>query len=380
MKKTGAVVLSCILVLLAVSFGGCAKTVSGYELVIDYNGTTYSGEYFGTIKHKVPQDNKKGKFISGEEGSGKFLEYDGEWKDGSFFGKGTLKKENYEINYSDEIFKGSFEGTTVNGIPNGTGTYIVKDNNKSVFEYEGEWKQGQISGKGKLNYSKYVIEYSDGTVRTGTFEGDVQNGIPQGQGTFTTKNDDNEEYTYTGTFSNGKFNGSGKKAFKNGKYGVQDGNWKDNDFNPSLVERIQELGTYKDDCEYELSDEAKKFIENNETTFINHKAEKINTDFSFKSFQKNPTSFKPSIVRIKGLKVVQISEYKSFGDKMLTYMLACDADYNNYYYVYKLDKTKGIVTDNTVTLTFMPLDYSTYETTSGSENWAVVGFAVDIEK
>ncbi|MCI5515865.1 MAG: hypothetical protein MR398_08710, partial [Oscillospiraceae bacterium] len=127
MKKTGAVVLSCILVLLAVSFGGCAKTVSGYELVIDYNGTTYSGEYFGTIKHKVPQDNKKGKFISGEEGSGKFLEYDGEWKDGSFFGKGTLKKENYEINYSDETFKGSFEGTTVNGIPNGTGTYIVKD-------------------------------------------------------------------------------------------------------------------------------------------------------------------------------------------------------------------------------------------------------------
>ena len=382
MKRTITLLISFALLFSVITLSGCSKTVSEYDLNVNYNDTTYVGKFSGTIKKNIPANETKGKFVSGQEGTGKYLEYDGEWKDGVFFGKGKLKQESFSVKYNEDTISGVFDGETLNGIPNGNGTFIADNKDDLVFEYEGNWDNGQISGKGKLKYNKYVVEFSDGIVRTGTFEGEVVNCKPEGNGSYTTANDDNEKYTYTGEFANGKFNGHGKKSFENGKHGIQDGNWKDNEFYPTLVERIQDLGTYKDDCEYSLNDEQKSFIEKNENAFIKHSYDKnlLNEKFDLKSFKKNPSNYKPSLVKITGLRVIQISEYEGFGNTTITNMLACDSNFENYYYIYKLDRTKGVVEDSTVQMVFMPLGYSTYETTSGGTNWAVSGFAVDIIK
>lgn len=384
MKKNISSLLALLSILSVLLLSGCSKNVTNYDLVINFNNATYVGTFSGTIKSKVPEDNQTGRFVSGEKGSGDYFQYDGTWKDGKIYGDGSSIQENCKVTYDSKSFLGTYEGSVFDGIPNGTGKFTANESNDLVFEYSGNWKDGKLSGSGKLKYNKYVVKYSDGTVRTGTFEGNVYNGLPQGEGSYTATNNYDEKYTYTGAFANGKFNGYGKKSFENGKYGIQDGNWKDNEFDPSLVERIQELGTYKDRCEYTLNSKTKKFIKKNEIAFTEHRDadinKLINTNFDLKSFKKNPSSYIPSLVRVSGLEVVQISEYEGYGNKTMTYMLACDSNYDNYYYIYKLDKAKNIVEGSIVEISFIPLGYSTYKTVSNGENWAIVGFAADIKK
>lgn len=383
MKKIISALMSILLICSMLLLNGCTKTVSDYAMVISFNDAAYSGEFSGTVKGKFPADGQIGKFVSGEEGSGKYFEYNGTWDDGKISGNGSLKQENYKLTYDSDSLIGTYEGAVINGIPNGTGTFKANEPSDLVFEYNGNWKDGNISGTGKLKYNKYVVKYDSGIVRTGTYEGDVNNGVPEGKGAYSTTNDDNEKYTYSGAFANGKFNGYGEKSFKNGKHGVQIGNWKNNEFTPSLVEYIQELGTYKNQCEYTLSSKAKKFIKSNEAVFTKHKDSDIkkilNKNFDIKSFKKNPSAYKPSLVSVSGLEVVQIREYEGYNNQMITFLLACDSDYENYYYIYKLGRTNNVVEDSQVEIEFMPLDYSTYETVSNSKQWAIAGFAASIK-
>lgn len=44
------------------------------------------------------------------------------------------------------------------------------------------------------------LSYGD---QTGVYSGDMKDGIPDGQGKFTSKNDEGESWTYTGTFKAG---------------------------------------------------------------------------------------------------------------------------------------------------------------------------------
>lgn len=74
-----------------------------------------------------------------------------------------------------------------------------------------------------LNFS-----YGD---RTGIYTGNVEEGIPQGEGTFESVNDSNEKWTYTGDWKDGVMDGYGVCEWQNGgkyegqyKAGYMDGN------------------------------------------------------------------------------------------------------------------------------------------------------------
>ena len=60
-----------------------------------------------------------------------------------------------------------YEGTFVNGQPDGTGTYRLTNG----YEYTGDWKAGQIIGQG-------VAHYPNGSV----YEGAFVDSKPQGKG------------------------------------------------------------------------------------------------------------------------------------------------------------------------------------------------------
>ena len=53
--------------------------------------------------------------------------------------------------------------------------------------------------------------------RTGNFSGQTLDGIPHGQGTFTTVNDYGVRWIYTGAFAYGHFNGYGRMVWQNGQ-------------------------------------------------------------------------------------------------------------------------------------------------------------------
>ena len=81
--------------------------------------------------------------------------------------------------------EGTYTGEVSNGVPNGQGTYTYLDGNK----YVGEWKDGNFHGQGTETYAdgrKYVGEYEDDR--------------KHGQGTYTESNGSK----YVGEFKDGK--------------------------------------------------------------------------------------------------------------------------------------------------------------------------------
>ena len=76
-----------------------------------------------------------------------------------------------------------------------------------------------LAGCGKEMTLK--LAYGD---RTGTYSGDLnEQGLPHGQGKFTSTNAEGEKWTYVGEFKNGHFDGEGKTTWKSGTVEGQTG-------------------------------------------------------------------------------------------------------------------------------------------------------------
>ena len=106
----------------------------------------------------------------------------------------------------DEKTQVKYEGDIVNGVPNGQGTITVPDGEK----YVGEYKDGERNGQGTLTWKngrKYVGGWKDG--------------LPNGQGTHTWT----DGQKYVGEWKEGKPNGQGTKTFPDGT--MYDGEFKD---------------------------------------------------------------------------------------------------------------------------------------------------------
>ena len=85
-----------------------------------------------------------------------------------------LRDENGELNWfenGNEDSDGKYIGEIKNGKPNGQGTYTFPDGKK----YEGEFKDGKEHGKG-------TYTYPDGV----KYEGEWKDGKEHGKGTLTT--------------------------------------------------------------------------------------------------------------------------------------------------------------------------------------------------
>ncbi len=124
--------------------------------------------------------------------------YEGDWKNGNQTGKGVLI-------WSDGD---KYEGDFVDGNQMGKGVYIWASGNK----YEGDWKNGNQTGKGVFTWSngdKYEGDFVDGN-QTGKgvftwsdgdkYEGDFVEDNRTGKGIYTWSNGDK----YEGDFKEGK--------------------------------------------------------------------------------------------------------------------------------------------------------------------------------
>ena len=94
--------------------------------------------------------------------------------------------------------------------------------------------------------------------RTGTYSGEMKDGVPDGEGTFKTTNKDGETWTYKGEFKNGHFEGEGETIWESGQ---------------------KEIGTYKNDEILPMPAEEIKSLYTDSTPFKNHCAELIGSVF-----------------------------------------------------------------------------------------------------
>lgn len=85
--------------------------------------------------------------------------------------------------------------------------------------------------------------------RTGTYTGDMIDGIPNGEGKFTSKNENGQEWTYEGTFKNGHFEGEGMTTWGKDQ---------------------KEIGTYKDDVIVPMEGNELEALFGNTDSYIDH--------------------------------------------------------------------------------------------------------------
>ena len=107
-----------------------------------------------------------------------------------------------------------WSGECANGLAQGRGMLRLFRDGKEIGYLAGEFRDGNLEGKGRLNLISAVASY-DGEVERGEFEG---------QGTWT-----GSGQKYIGSFRDGQFNGLGTMIFSH-DWGRYEGGWKDGDF------------------------------------------------------------------------------------------------------------------------------------------------------
>lgn len=373
MKRRFLTVFPVLLMLSACSSG--PKEVTGMAYTAEVCGESFTGTYSGTILDDLP--NGAGTFTY--EGSKETLSYTGQWENGVITGTGELEYDGYVLEYNDTEYSGVYSGEAENGFPSGEGTYEGEKRDKYLV-YEGGWKDGAFSGEGYLEANEYIVFMADDVKRTGEFEGEVLDGIPCGEASFTTQNGAGVTYTHKGQWTDGKCNGYGIRKFEDEDYRVMEGNYNDGKYTPSTPEFFTYLGTKKS-ASFGPSAKAAQFLADYSQIFLTNSIEgtdlEIDKSFKFAEFTKNPSVYGDKLISVS-MSVIQIWE-SSIEDISYTYCLG-RAGNGNIYYMYMYNSAENILVNNWVKATILPLDYFTYETVSNTQQWAMAAAAVTITK
>ena len=316
--------LSLLIIGLCFLLSGCSssKNVENYDLSLNLEGNSYTGLYTGILESGNPTG--EGSFIS-EEG----WTINGTFSENGFSGK--IENFNYTVEFQDNTYEGIFNGEVNNLTVNGTGNFEGK-NKEHYLNYNGEWNEGIISGLGEVETDSYTI-YFDDSAREGTYEGEVKDGLAEGNGVFKAINSENNAYTYTGEFSNGLFEGQGSWIFDTEDVVKRIGTFSKGNYTPTLLEGVTAFGS-RDSLQFSPNSNAKEFINNHEKIFISNNAtenadiaELFDTELKYIQFIKTPNSYGNKLIEWSGYTVHQIWVENYFDTDMQTMMiLAYDND------------------------------------------------------
>ena len=368
-------------------------TVKDYPYTLAFEENNYTGTYSGDIKNS--KLNGEGKFISdGASFDGKFedgeitsgvlkigdIEYNGTFKNDTLE-EGSVKNLPLTYNYNDTDFDGTYTGDYKSGMPDEDGSFTMQDNANPFLMYDGSWSNGKFSGKGELKTDKCTINRSDGSQNNGTYDGDVLDGEPDGEGVFSGAETDGTSYTYTGSWKNGLFNGQGTRKYDDERYAIFSGNYSQGEFDPTNTEWFAYNGTVKNDAEYTISDANKKFISDHDDLWQNMNISAVNAmspqPFNYLDYAKNQDSISATLVSSTNLNVVQIQESS---DPVFVRIIAADSNYEHYYNFFARYTVPDLVEGDVMNAYFLPLGYSTFVNTMQVDCWAVSGALAGYEK
>lgn len=378
MKRTLAVI--CVLALVVSLLSGCGsaapKEVTDMAFSTEICGNTIDGTYDGAIVKNVPSGEGTFKYSDGEEE----IIYSGTWEEGKPVGVGELTYNGFPLDYCKKTFVGSYSGEAVDGLPQGTGTFHA-GTDQDYIEYEGQWENGSISGEGNLHTDSCTLTFNDGYEdydRTGEYSGSVFNGIPSGSGSFTTMNSQDVYWTYTGEWKDGVYDGFGRQEWENGYY--MEGTFTEGLFTPTPVEYFSSTGTYLTDNQYIIPGNIKKLISDNPRMFLNNSLAtykgKTTTSFKFREFSKNPELYGPTVIEVTG-NLVQIEDNYYWGDY---HSFCIIAGSGVVFWVYLYGQFPSLISGHNVKLTAVPIAYFSYKNIHNNDVHAVVCAGISLER
>lgn len=431
MKYVKLTVVSLLMIFI---LSGCSRDVENEEINVNFGDKTINGNYTGTLIDDMATG--EGKFIASEEDGG--WEYVGMFDNNAISGEGTISNFSYDFDINDNIISAMYEGQCLNGIPNGEGIakgkiaesdfeysgifdagkiggngevinypYTLSYDGENIlglysgsltdnlpssegtfnsimtdiqFDYQGMWEKGKLSGEGTLSTNHYTIEFST-VVRTGHFEGSVNDGRASGEGVFTAQNDKGDEYTYTGMFENGTYNGYGEKIFVNNEdYPVYKGTYTNGEFTPTKSEFLAYAGTMSF-ISFEVSEENLKFIDEHEELFLTDDKSLLkelhHNEITMNELYKKPKKYSEVIVSVSKCKVIQIMEEEVFGNT-ITWFLCNDSNYNTVF-VLANGELPNVNKNSRIRVYGLPIGFASYENTMGANSSAYVIYASYIE-
>jgi hypothetical protein len=200
------------------SSGFVFKSFGEGKIQPKYKGEITNGEPngFGVLTYPYGEKIVIGEWKNGKESNTKHTKKDGtligkfengEWigswgvmHHGTRNGKGGYYEEKWEgIESEDDKDYSKYEGEIKNGLPNGQGTETLTNGDK----YDGEWKNGKKNGQG-------ITTYPDGRNYIGEYKDEKRNG----QGTHTWS----DGRKYVGEYKDGEPSGRGTHTFGKGDF------------------------------------------------------------------------------------------------------------------------------------------------------------------
>lgn len=267
---------------------------------------------------------------------------------------------------------GNYTGTVVDGVPSGDGVFVSNDN-KPAVSYQGHWENGKLSGVGYLEAEAYTVHFNNSNGkydRTGQFKGEVYDGLPSGNGSFSAKNSAGTPWTYEGEWAKGQIEGYGKTVWYSDDGSFEEGNYVNGEFTPTFGQFVR----YYDNASSSVTEKSVLFIDNNAAIFTGRKAvssssRDVNRSFNLARFKKTPSSYSDKFIKVENLRVIQVFSGE-LANREGEYVLMEDRD--GLVYRGMFDGSTNLVEEDRLQyIWLLPLDWSTYDNIYGNKIWSV---------
>ncbi len=208
-----------------------AGSVEDFPCTVQVGPALLSGTYTGEVQELWPQG--QGSFSAGGG------TYTGSFHSGAAF-EGSAEALAVKLHFGAGAVEGYYTGPVMEGELAGEGVFSCEGSRQ--FRYEGGFAANGPAGAGKLSDSGYICD-NGGSKNRGLYEGATVNGLPEGEGTFQGRNEENIDYTYAGHWAAGLFEGEGSLLYESDLYYDRVGHFTAGKFTPTGMELLEALGT-----------------------------------------------------------------------------------------------------------------------------------------
>ena len=315
---------------------GCSAKEEPVDITVF--GNSMPAVYTGKVRRKLPHG--EGTAVMDHSVSA-----EGVFEKGTFVSGKTFSVP-YSASFGEKNFTGVYTGEVAGTLPAGTGMFDAPD-----CSYNGTWTEGVPDGTGTLIVPEFTIDTPDG-VLSGSYSGDVREGLAEGRGTFVYAADDGKT-ELDGGFSGNTFDGLLVKTvhYKNTdkSYPVlyEMGNLQD-----TAAARIAYLEGMRSES-YCLSEEQFSYITEHAELFEGKMAAEPSYDeaFTYEGFSEGGS---PALIRIEDAVVRSVQRYKPYegADTVTTMIVQNNDGWYHLVFAYAVDAAD---TGDVVDICAMPL-------------------------
>ena len=277
-----------------------------------------------------------------------------------------------EVTVGGKSRVGTYDGESDNGVPNGQGVFQSEDELPSL-RYEGKWALGKTVGGGSMIDEGYTIHFEPkkdkAYDRTGTFIGKVQDGIPKGKGSFTAQNSTGIKWVYAGEFENGTFNGYGTIVWDEKDAISQVGHYTNGLYTPTWPEAMKYQANI-DECE--LYKDSEDFLKKNEKIFTTEteiSSSLVNIQWDASQFEKSPKSYSKQLINQADLIVIQNDLTEDY-ENDISFLILVNGE-GTLFYGYMDGKCDFEQGATIESLYLLPLNNITYQNVNNEDRQAV---------